>query len=55
MGGATFVETNVEMQLVGVTLFWVVRNANGMRAAYVEGLGHPKSVQLYGARWSFTN
>lgn len=55
MGGATFVETNLEMQLVGVTLFWVVRNVNGMRAAYVEGLGHPKSVQLYGARWSFTN
>jgi len=55
MGGATFLETNVEMQLVGVTLFWVIRNANGMRAAYVEGLGHPKSVQLYGARWSFTN
>ncbi|MDP3911201.1 MAG: TonB-dependent receptor [Gemmatimonadales bacterium] len=55
MGGATFVEANVELQLVGVTLFWVIRNANGMRAAYVEGLGHPKSVQLYGARWSFTN
>jgi hypothetical protein len=55
MGGATFVETNLEMQLVGVTLFWVIRNANGMRQAYVDGLGHPKSVQLWGARWNFTN
>lgn len=55
MGGATFAETNLEMQLAGVTLFWVVRNVNGMRSSYVDGLGHPKSVQLYGARWFFTN
>lgn len=55
MGGATFAETNLEMQLAGVTLFWVVRNVNGMRSSYVDGLGHPKSAQWYGARWFFTN
>ena len=55
LGGASFVETNLEMQLAGVTLFWIIRNANGMRASYVQGSGHPKSVQLYGARWFFTN
>jgi hypothetical protein len=55
MGGATFVETNVEMQLVGATLFWIIRNNNGMRGSYVEGLGYPKRVQMYGARWFFTN
>jgi hypothetical protein len=55
LGGASFVETNLEMQLAGVTLFWIIRNINGMRANYVQGLSHPKSVQVYGARWFFTN
>ncbi|MGH7606867.1 MAG: hypothetical protein ACREME_05975, partial [Gemmatimonadales bacterium] len=55
IGGATFVETNLELRLAGVTFFWIIRNANGMRASYVEGLGHPKSAQLYGARWYFSN
>ena len=55
LGGATFAETNVEFQLGGVTIFWIIRNSNGMRANYVEGLSHPKTVQLYGARWFFTN
>lgn len=55
LGGASFAETNLEMQLAGVTLFWIIRNSNGMRANYVQGLSHPKSVQLYGARWFFTN
>ena len=55
LGGASFVETNVEMQLAGVTLFWIIRNTNGMRASYVPGLGYPTSVQSYGARWFFTN
>jgi len=26
-----------------------------MRSSYVTGLGYPKSVQQYGARWFFTN
>ncbi len=55
MGGATFAETNLEMQLVGVTIFWTIQNVNLMRSSYVEGLGYPKSAQRYGARWFFTN
>ena len=53
--GASFVETNLEMQLAGVTLYWIIRNANGMRAGYVQGLGYPRNAQLYGARWFFNN
>ena len=55
MYGATFAETNLEMQLAGVTIFWIIRNVNGMRASYVDGLGYPKSAQMYGARWYFNN
>ena len=55
LGGASFVDTNIQMQLAGVTLFWTMRNANVMRASYVEGLGYPKAVQSWGARWYFTN
>lgn len=55
LGGATWAETNLEFQLAGVTIFWIIRNTNGMRANYVEGLSHPKSLQLYGARWFFSN
>ena len=55
LGGATFAETNLEFQLAGVTLFWIIRNSNGMRGNYVPGLSHPKSVQVYGARWFFSN
>ena len=55
MAGASFVETNIEMQLAGVTLFWSVQNVNIMRSSCVEGLGYPKSIQEYGARWFFTN
>ena len=53
--GASFVDTNVELQLAGVTLFWTVQNINLMRSSYLEGLGFPKSAQQYGARWFFTN
>ena len=55
LGGATYAETNVEFQLAGVTLFWIIRNVNGMRANYVQGLSHPKAAQMWGARWFFTN
>lgn len=55
MTGSSFVDTNLEMQLAGVTLFWTIQNINIMRASYVEGLGYPKAVQSYGARWYFTN
>jgi hypothetical protein len=52
---ASFVDTNLEMQLAGVTLFWTVQNINLTRASYVAGVGFPRSVQQYGARWFFTN
>lgn len=55
MTGSSFVDTNLEMQLSGVTLFWSVTNINIMRSSYVTGLGYPKSVQQYGARWFFNN
>ena len=55
MGGSSFMDTNIQMQLSGVTLFWTMRNANLMRASYVEGLSYPKAVQSWGARWYFTN
>jgi len=55
MTGSSFVSTNLEMQLAGVTLFWNVTNINIMRSSYVEGLGYPKAAQQYGARWFFTN
>jgi len=53
--GATFMETNVEMQIVGVTIFWIIRNNNLMRGSYVPGLDYPRRPQLYGVRWVFTN
>ena len=55
MTGSSFVDTNLELQLAGVTIFWSVQNINIMRASYVTGLGYPKSVQQYGARWFFNN
>jgi len=55
MTGSSFVDTNLEMQLAGVTIFWSVTNVNIMRSSYVDGLGYPKGVQQYGARWFFTN
>jgi len=55
MTGSSFVDTNLEMQLAGVTIFWTVQNINVMRSSYVNGLGFPKAYQSYGARWFFTN
>ncbi len=55
MNGASFVDTNLQMQLAGVTLFYSIQNVNIMRSSYVQGLGYPKAVQSYGARWYFTN
>jgi len=55
MTGSSFVNTNLEIQLAGVTIFWAVQNINVMRSSYVEGLGYPKASQQYGARWFFTN
>ncbi|HWC74727.1 MAG TPA: TonB-dependent receptor [Gemmatimonadales bacterium] len=55
INGASFVDTNLEMQLAGVTLFWTVQNINLMRSSYLAGLGFPRSAQRWGARWFFTN
>ncbi len=55
LAGATFVETNIEMRIAGVTIYYIIRNTNGMRASYVPGLGYPKRFQFYGVRWVFTN
>jgi len=53
--GATFMETNIEVQIAGVTIFWIQRNMNGMRGGYVPGLDYPRRYQFYGVRWLFTN
>jgi hypothetical protein len=53
--GSSFVDTNLELQLGGVTIFWSITNVNVMRSSYVTGLGYPKAAQQYGARWFFTN
>jgi hypothetical protein len=55
MTGASFVDTNLELQLAGVTVFWTVQNINLMRSSYVDGLGFSRAAQSYGARWYFTN
>ncbi len=55
LAGATFTETNIEMQLGGATLFWDTKNINVTSASYVAGLGYPKAAQQWGARWFFTN
>ena len=53
--GATFVDWNLEVQVAGVTIFWMIRNNNLMRAGYVPGLDYPRRGQFYGVRWVFTN
>jgi hypothetical protein len=55
MTGSSFVDTNLEMQLAGVTIFWSIQNINVMRSSYVEDLSFPKNAQQYGARWFFNN
>ncbi len=53
--GATFSEFNLQLQIVGVTVFWVQRNSNFFRGSYVHGLGYPRRAQFFGVRWVFTN
>lgn len=53
--GAAFTETNLEMQIAGVVVFWQIRNNNYMRSQYVVGTDYPKNVQVYGVRWTFNN
>ena len=53
--GATFVETNIEMRIAGVVVFWQIRNNNFMRSSYLVGADYPKNAQVYGVRWTFNN
>ena len=55
LSGSTFIDWHLEMQIVGVTLFWQMRNATAMRNGYVPGLAFPTIIQFYGARWTFRN
>lgn len=53
--GITFYETYLEVQIVGFTIFWNIRNAYNSRDEYVPGLDYPRSAQTYGVRWVFAN
>src|SRR2546430_12428510 len=53
--GATFMESNLEIRVAGVTIYWIQRNTNGFRGSYVPGLDYPRRFQFYGVRWAFTD
>jgi hypothetical protein len=53
--GASFGETNVELRIGGVTIFWIQRNLRFFKGSYVPGLDYPQRFQFYGVRWLFTN
>ena len=53
--GATFSEFNLQLQIVGVTAFWVQRNSRFFHGGYVHGLDYPRRAQFYGVRWVFNN
>ena len=55
LAGATFIENDLQIQIVGVTAFWTVRNSNFFRGSYVHGLSYPRRFQYFGVRWNFTN
>jgi hypothetical protein len=55
LAGATFVDLNVEIRVVGVTIFWTVRNARAARTSYVPALDYLSNYQVYGVLWRFTN
>ena len=55
LGGASFTEVNVQMRILGVTIFWMIRNNSYMRASYLYGADYPKNAQVYGVRWTFNN
>jgi TonB-dependent Receptor Plug Domain len=53
--GGTFVDVNLEVRVVGVTIFWQIRNARAFRGSYVPGVDYPRNYQYYGVAWRFTN
>ena len=55
LSGTTFWDTNVQMQIAGLTIFWATRNARAFRGTYVPGVDYPRNYQSYGVLWRFTN
>jgi len=55
LAGSSFIENDLQMQIAGVTAFWVVRNSNFFRGSYVHGLSYPRRFQYFGVRWAFSN
>jgi TonB-dependent receptor-like protein len=55
LNGATFVETNLQIQIVGATLFYMIRNSNVMRGSYFPTLPYPRNQRVWGVRWVFYN
>ena len=53
--GATFLETNLRVQILDLTIFWVIRNVALARAGYTPGRDYPIQIQYYGAHWNFRN
>jgi hypothetical protein len=45
----------IQIQLVGFTVFWEIKNFRYADAFYVPGLRYPQNVQRYGATWRFNN
>lgn len=55
LGGATFVDLHIGMQIGDVHAFWTMRDSNAMGLGYVPGLDFPAQRQYYGVRWQFRN
>jgi len=53
--GESFSELNVQLRILGVTAYWIVRNYNLAHQGYVYGLDYPRQAQLYGVQWIFHN
>ncbi|HVH09936.1 MAG TPA: Plug domain-containing protein, partial [Gemmatimonadales bacterium] len=51
----SFGESNIEVRIGGVTIFWIQRNTSLTTGSYVPGLDYPRHYQFYGVRWRFTN
>ena len=52
---ARFWEYHLEVQLVGFTAFWTLRNAQLAKEQFVPGLDYPGNLQTFGVSWTFSN
>lgn len=52
---ALFWEYHLEVQLVGFTAFWSLRNAQLAKEQIVPGLDYPGNLQTFGVSWTFSN